>query len=384
MSLKVLCISDLHFLNTQSELPLWNNRLEYQTKTCEFFAKEIIKRRPDAVVNLGDTNNNHGSIAVDVVQTIGSAIAVIQDACQEVGARQFIMAGNHDQASKDGSVNFVEGYAPARDKISLITREGSSFIIKGNQLSFVPYTYDPDIFFKRLSASRVKRANQFATFIHQDVKQVLWGPGKPATIGLDLPTVTAGYDGWTICGHYHHPQLMQDRKFAIVGSPFYAHWGDSMTKLPRGYMWLDENGPSWTSNPYTPIRHTIRADSLKDVNDWIESLHRLGWWTSTDAKRLLLRVICKDGDTARQITEKLKGHSILKVFMRVDDIKFETEVDNTLVLDVPMDAVKKYMEALIANNQSVSSWTTLEELTEYAMEAMTDGSTKAEAAVSRS
>jgi len=346
--MKLLCFSDLHFLSAPSGLAWCSDRLEYQLATCRWFAQQIRRRQPDVVVNLGDSNHVHGSISMAALQAFGRGMSEVYAACSEVSAQFYVMAGNHDQATKDGSVNFVDSLLPSG--IKLVTAGASWFTAAdGDSLGLIPHTADPGRFLDLVGQAGRQSKSRMDFLIHQDVRDVLWGPGRPATVGVEMGQLASWRtsDSWVLCGHYHHPQLFASERFAVVGSPFYPSWADSVVSLPRGYLWLNtrqRNRPRWEANPYTPIRHTLSVRQSKDALEWVVGAEAR--YRGLDLSRLMLRVVCPTTKVARNVQRKLQDRGLLRLLVTTPAQKQEIEVEQALVEGVPEQAVRDYVAQL--------------------------------------
>jgi len=356
--MRCLIFSDLHFFSAPSELPQYKNRLDYQRATCSWLAGEIAAREPDLVVNLGDSAHRHASITMDALQAFGQSMNEIAEACKVAGDVPFIIvAGNHDQATVDGSVTFLNGLM-AKDAW-IVAHEWRRFTTPaGGTMAVLPHTTDT----KKLDGWLAEHASADLTLIHQDVKDVLWSPGRPSPTGVDLSCLARR--GWTIGGHYHHPQLFEEKRLAIVGSPFYASWSDSIVARPRGYLWFDsEEGPSWVENQLTPIRHTLRVGKSEEAVEWVEE------FPVASRGRLMLRVLTKTEKGARNVERKLAEMGLLKVLARCEDLP-EIAISAPTAMDLPEKAVEDFARQAIAASAELAKLVSFQELVDLGLEGL--------------
>ena len=368
--MKVLVFSDMHFLSAPSEMPEYGpNRLNYQLKACEWLAEMVKTHDPDCVVNLGDSNCTHAAVTMHALQAFGLGMDMILSACAKTGAPFFIVAGNHDQADKNGEVSFLGGMAPCRAPIRLVMSR--PVVFGEHTVGMIPYTHDPQLFAERLKT--VSRCQY--VLIHQDIRGAVWAPGRPATIGHDLSWLGSQVPGQVIGGHYHHPQRFKDKRFAVVGSPFYASWSDHMMQRPRGALLITDGKYQWLRNPYTPLRHTLRVKSWDDVLGWISSAQGKSapWFDpAKDLPDLMLRLIAPSAEVLEQTEAELQslGLKVRKLLGRVHEQHFEIRVAPALALDEPASAVRAMAGAVGATAPEVAEVAAAGELEQLGLQAL--------------
>jgi len=330
--MRLLLYSDSHYLDEPAAAPGVEPRLTFLTKTFQWIAKKIMKHSPKAVFNLGDTNNQQGSVSIQALHTMCTAIHDITHACSVVKALHVALAGNHDQGTLDGNANILPAFG--RMGMCLVERY---HLLESMRVVCIAHTSDPEAFKNSVIAARAGGAKY--AMIHQPVNGILWRPGQPDDGGVDIE-LFKDFD-FTFGGHYHHPQYRKRDRFAIVGSSCYFNFNDHATTRPRGVVLFDTKTgvPEWLPNPHTPIRHTLQVTKSEAVLDWLTC----GIVAEKHYPRLILKVKCETSKVKRNVEKKLKDYPLAKLIVRDMSEGTETAHERDVVLDAPESAIRSFV-----------------------------------------
>jgi len=280
--MRIFTFSDVH----------WFRNKPYLKDTFTWLAQEIRAQAPDVVVFCGDMNHAHGYVDIDVLDAMSQAMREIEDAAG--GCPIYMLAGNHDQASRDGSENILTAFR--RRNVQCIA--GNPEILwngggNASPWSAIGCAYPPRDSAEYLSVLSDKiteirnTGNQgpIVLFTHWELNDIPYTPiaGKSSDHPVSIPNGV----NLIVNGHYHHPVTYADRKppVVIVGSPCYHNYSDMIVPEPRGYVIIGlENDGAWSThrvaNPYGPLYHTIESSGIPMVQGMTEA----------DRSRLQLRV----------------------------------------------------------------------------------------------
>lgn len=260
-ALKILCISDIH-LDYPSDP---NDRsLELFRRTSEWFVGLIKEHKPDAVINLGDTNHRDGGMSAGTISLMYEFFNPIFDACLDIDADFFTIIGNHDQYTRNGDLHVMEqlkwGYGEVIDVATI--RE-----IKGIPIGLVPYRRDLGEYTESLK--QVEGAHMI--FTHMDIVGARMNSGIISSHGMD-PSNFASVPVFN--GHYHYPHDIEG--VSVIGSPQYTQYRDiDPIEAPRRGAVLITKGKAKNSNPKLhriPNPHTdlfikIKGQTAKQITD---------------------------------------------------------------------------------------------------------------------
>lgn len=191
---KILFIGDPH---------LKINRFELATKFLSWTNSVIEEKRPDIVVNLGDTFDTHAVLRSEVMNEFMDHV----DYVNSLGIHYVYLLGNHDMFKpNDAKYHAMRPFKGRSPLLHVIDEPTEMF-----DMLFIPYQPNPNTFPKQLKPICV--AHQ--TFFGAD-----YGP-VTAKDGVD-PTSLTGCD-IVISGHIHKRQILENTgatSIVYVGSPF--------------------------------------------------------------------------------------------------------------------------------------------------------------------
>ena len=217
--MKVLLIGDIH---------IKINKLDLSLKFLSWLNKLIRETKPDIVVNLGDSLDNHAVIRSEALNELMKHIFTIVD----MGIPYVYVKGNHDQASPKESD--YHALLPFKGRIKGLHIVDEVIELFG--ITFVPFLGNPAAFPKKTLPICI--AHQ--TFLGADYGAI------NAKEGIDGETVE-GAD-IIISGHIHKKSTIG--KVIYVGSPFSQDASD--INQVKGISVLDTDTLNFKFHP-TPL-----------------------------------------------------------------------------------------------------------------------------------
>jgi len=332
--MRIIFYSDFHWLEDSSTFPAVPPRLHYQMDTAEWIADVIREESPDLVINGGDLKEVHDSIDMTSLDSLLKGENLISATCEELGIRQAVMAGNHDQADDAGKYTILPALQ-GRSTLDLV-KKCRTIDLDGFRVLCVAHRYDLAEIRKTLK----RKGKHDLVVVHQDIVSAAWIPGiKDSPVGID-PEELLQYGDYAVGGHFHHPQVLADERFAIIGSPCYNNFKDTPVGIPRGVMMWEDGEFSWLENPHTPIFAT--AYSLEEAEELLEEF---------DAANLLLRLKLPDDADAKAFKKVKKKFSNLAYFHVKHDYDIEGEFEAPTSVSIqadhdPVDVVTQHIAGL--------------------------------------
>jgi DNA repair exonuclease SbcCD nuclease subunit len=224
---KILLFSDLHlhnwpqFSHTDPETGL-NSRLVDQLTVLAQIRDVCEKEDIDALIFLGDLFHSRTKIDVDVLWAAHESCYQLSKAVPEF----YILVGNHDQSTRDGSIHSLDGFRYFANVID----EPKKLTVADHWAGyFHPFTTDFDAFRKFCASIPPGEKNLF--FGHQGISE--------ADVSVkDLPSDRCRY---VFMGHYHKHQWVRDN-VAYIGSPLQLDFGERTEQ--KGFLILDSDVPA--------------------------------------------------------------------------------------------------------------------------------------------
>lgn len=328
MSYKLLLFTDYH-ISSKGRRTL--RRLDECVKTAKWIADAVEEHWPDAVVNLGDTFDNHSNLDVPSLCTGVRAMEVINDACRKCAARFIVIPGNHDAYSRDySSLEAFQGMG--MDVVWEPT-------VYDGVVGVLPFNKNAEMATKWIKDLEKKSQVVLA---HLDVKHAKYFSGSfDSDIGVDADA----FRGPIYAGHYHHPHELG--AFTFIGSVLHHNFSDKELKgSPRGLVVveLDDTGTVTSCkripNPHTTIYHKLDWGSKKAKLDTIRLY-------GTYAGRMHMRVKCdlKDIKQVRLDIAEMFPDLISCAVVGVDNETKEVKRTATIKIDAdPDEALKAYIK----------------------------------------
>ncbi len=209
-TVKVICIGDPHFMNSNI------NEMKIFTTKFHDLVKEI---KPDLIVNLGDTLNDHGksdSYPAEMCRKFHKPLPKI--------APLAIIIGNHDLIDNQAFLSKWHHLGAYKQwDNTIVADKVRTLNIKGNKFVFVPYVYKGR-FMEALNTLPDSLVDTRTIFAHQEFKGANYG-GQKSLDGDDWPKENP----MVISGHIHDYQECQDN-IRYPGTPLPHTFGKEKRK----------------------------------------------------------------------------------------------------------------------------------------------------------
>lgn len=183
--------------------------------------------RPDAIVCLGDLNNDHNK---GDNRTNARTTAFMNEL--RAKAPTFLIVGNHDMPSNTDFLTGIHWYTAMKQwKNFYVVDKPFVAKIKDKKFGFVPYVY-PGRFQEALDTVNMNLKELSALFTHQEFHGIKMGP-KVSEKGDRYPE-----DGpLVINGHIHDYQIFNN--IVCVGTPYQQNFGENSNKKLAMFEFAD-------------------------------------------------------------------------------------------------------------------------------------------------
>lgn len=245
---KILFIGDPHIRHTH---------LKDGVELLQWIESVAESEKPDLVVNLGDTFEEHSVIRAEVLSIVSNHLARLQAAKLPV----IMLLGNHDMWKPNSSKYHALEVFKDRKGVTVVDE---TTIIDG--ITYVPYLPDPADWPKGVKTDIYVTHN---TFIGAD-----YGPSC-AKDGIDAAQVEANL---VVSGHIHKRQLLKEGLIVYPGTPSSLTASDA--NQVKGLMILDTDTLEmrFIDSPF-PMWRTLEIDlsssnnlQLNEKDRWIVKL----------------------------------------------------------------------------------------------------------------
>jgi predicted phosphodiesterase len=238
--------SDLHVSHRH------NDYMEFLGKTLAYLGDLVRTRKPDVLINCGDTLDTFASL--DVRDGVYASRA-LQTLTGLVG-RHIILRGNHDTADREGNLSSTQLVCPHG---ATLVDHATLLDVSGEHILFIPHTRNLPEAREQLLGSVGRGVS--AAVAHTDWLGCQLTPAYVSKEGLD----PAEAEVPVFAGHYHAPVTVGRVHF--VGSPLYKDFSDVEVERPRGFLFWDSatGGIERVANPHTYKCLRIEADTKKDL-----------------------------------------------------------------------------------------------------------------------
>ena len=204
-------------------------RLDNIVECARWIAKEIVERKPEVVVNGGDTYNSIGIVASESLSATGLCMSIINKACKEVGAKHFNILGNHDMGILSNSVTTIDHLEFLSDMV--VIKEPSEFEIGEYSFGMIPYSGDK---LYTENALRESSSKNNIAFTHLDFNGFKFNISKKSE--SELSPTSFRKDFRIINGHYHINQTIGS--VYCPGSCIQHKYTEF--SRDRGIVWIDD------------------------------------------------------------------------------------------------------------------------------------------------
>lgn len=165
------------------------------------------------VIIVGDLFHSRGILSVEVNNIVRDSIKTMKN----VGLDVIIVAGNHDQANKSGSITSVRGVEEYADAIEDFTIMDS--------IAYMPYSdYRAEVV-EWFQECRVRKVKQVFAHIPVAGAELVKGYTSSSGYEITLEEIQPEAFQFVAMGHYHKPQLLANNVF-YVGSLLHHSFAD--------------------------------------------------------------------------------------------------------------------------------------------------------------
>lgn len=257
--MRILMYSDLHISRTSSILPLYSSNSHYTfrqnmiIKTGEWLSQLMINEKPDLIINLGDTFDQHTITSYDV-HIASKFFKCFNDrmALNNLRIPHYVIVGNHEMINSEFNavalLSNIEGITVIDESCSI------------DNMAFLPYCdYKNIIDFPK---------GEFL-FSHQDIQgsSIRGNFVLPSGIGQDI---LKQYK-LVFNGHIHKPSILGN--VINVGSVTTHSFSDDDTTFPQAYIFNTETLDLQSFvNFNCPLFRKASVESESELDTYIDSL----------------------------------------------------------------------------------------------------------------
>jgi hypothetical protein len=316
----------------QQSMSGYGLRLDNIIQACEWVANEIRQRKPTIVVNLGDIFDPIGILDSDSLSAGSKCIAIVQEACDEVGAEHIMLVGNHDYGYVSRKVTSIDHFG-FLTKIKVI-RDSSTFMFGNKLILAIPYLSDQTHIQNSFNGAMAAGCRLAVT--HLDYR----GARFNAKMQSDYGANSSDFSQMNIInGHYHISQSLGN--LICPGSLIQHKYSEY---CPVRYIVEVEEDLKINLIPNTispVIFKTTNLDELRDVQDnayvWVD-------YDPVVYDEEFIKTTCSRFKKSL-VTKSIRSNSTLKASKRleaIDDIdQFNEYVDNILATTLDKNVLKE-------------------------------------------
>lgn len=224
--MRILLYSDLHISKTSSILPLYSDNPQYTYRqnmilqTADWLSQIMVNEKPDLIINLGDTFDQHTITSYDV-HIASKFFQYFTDRMimNNINIPHYVLVGNHEM------INSNFNAIALLNNISNITVIDECTTI--DNLSFLPYCNYKDI---------IDFPEGTYLFSHQDIQGSSVRGDFELPEGIDRNVLTK-YK-LVFNGHIHKPSIKNN--IINVGSVTTHSFSDDESTVPQAYIFNTE------------------------------------------------------------------------------------------------------------------------------------------------
>ena len=350
--MKIFMYSDLHISKTSSILPLTDDKYSYRQKmimrTGEWLESIINKEKPDLIINLGDTFDQHTVTSYD----IDTAYEFFK-CFRMFNIPHIVLVGNHEMINQEFNavkiLNNINNITVITDPCSIDT----SIILPQNNESNIKLALLPYCNFKEL----LELPEGTFLFSHIDIQ------GSIIRQNIELPEGLTNEQlnryNLVFNGHIHKSSIKNN--VVNVGSITTHSFSDDENSIPTCYIFdtktLDLK--QFKSN-ICPLFRKVEINNIDDLIHYIDLLDNnftycihciCPFEIKEEVKEILKtteKVIANRLNVKIEKVEEIKQESTLNLQSNIDIIKsFETflneSIQNNLELKYPLNYYKEVL-----------------------------------------
>lgn len=257
--MRVLIYSDVHISRTSSILPMISNsnytyRQQMIINTGEWLSQIMVNEKPDAIINCGDTFDQHTITSYDV-NVASKFFSFFNDRMQinNLNIPHYVLVGNHEMLNSNFNVvdilNNIPGIFVVNQPTSIDT------------FAFLPYCNYRDI---------LQFPEGEFLFSHQDIQgSVIRGDFKLPD-GIE-PSILREKYKLVFNGHIHKSSV--NGNVVNVGSVTTHSFSDDMDSVPKAYIFNTETLELQTfCNLQCPLFRKIDIKTTGELEQTIDKL----------------------------------------------------------------------------------------------------------------
>lgn len=276
--MRIFLYSDLHISRTSSIMPMLDNskytyRQEMIKKTGEYLADIIDQQKPDVIINLGDTFDQHTITSYDI-----DTASEFFSCFRMFNIPHLVLVGNHEMINQDfNAIKLLKNIT----NISVIDKPCTlnDWILQNGQseniqLAFLPYCDHKDI---------LEFPEGTYLFSHQDIQGSSIRGDFNLPDGIE-PNILKDKYKLVFNGHIHKPSIMGN--VVNVGSITTHSFSDDETTVPQCYI-FDTNTmdlQTFKSNLCPLFRKIEIKDNVSELQNYIMNLD--------NSYKYILHIIC--------------------------------------------------------------------------------------------
>lgn len=220
--MRILIYSDIHISRTSSILPMISNsnytyRQQMIINTGEWLSQIMVNEKPDAIINCGDTFDQHTITSYDV-NVASKFFSFFNDRMQinNLNIPHYVLVGNHEMLNSNFNVVDILNNIPG---IFVINQPTSI-----DNLAFLPYCNYKDI---------LQFPEGDFLFSHQDIQGSIIRGDFTLPDGIE-PSILREKYKLVFNGHIHKSSVSGN--VVNVGSTTTHSFSDDMDSLPKAYI----------------------------------------------------------------------------------------------------------------------------------------------------
>jgi len=164
---------------------------------------------------VGDLFHSRGILSVEVYDLILDEIKAMKDMDLNV----IIVAGNHDQANKSGSITSIKGLQAYADVIE-------RFFID-DDIAFIPFSESKEEIIEQFAICRSKKVKRVFAHIPVAGGEMVDGYYSSSAYEVSLSDIQPKAFNFVAMGHYHIPQFISNSNVFYLGSLLHHSFADS-------------------------------------------------------------------------------------------------------------------------------------------------------------
>lgn len=256
--MKIFLYSDLHISKTSSIMPMhYDDKYTYRqhmiVETGKFLASIINQEKPDIIINLGDTFDQHTITSYDV--DVASAFFKCFDVCGNIP--HYVVVGNHEMVNHNYNAVTLLNNIP---NITVIS-DSMSLELQNEKLAFLPYCDHTDI---------LEFPEGDFLFSHQDIQgSVIRGE---FTLPDGLNKNQLGRYKLVFNGHIHKSSMLGN--VINVGSITTHSFSDDDSDAPQCYVFDTTTMDLKTfKSPVCPLFRKVEiTNGVDELNGFMDNL----------------------------------------------------------------------------------------------------------------